>query len=161
MKQISSYINEKLIINKDTSCNLKTIDSFKDLYTLIHKTAKESQGGTLSLPFMDVSNLKDISYLCPTANLFEFNIKKIDFSNWNVNGVKNMEKVFLNLDVEEIDVTGWDVKTVENTQAMFWGCKKLKSIKGIDSWELKDMSENNIKKMFDNCPDECKPKWAK
>ena len=161
MKQISSYINEKLIINKDTDSSLKTINSYVDLYTLIHKTAKESHDGILSLPNVDASNLKDISFLCPAANIYHFGIKKIDFSYWDVQGVLNMEKLFYHLNVEEIDVTGWNVEDVTNVNNMFSMCKNLKQIIGIDSWNLKNISDEDRKEMFNHCPAECQPKWIK
>ena len=162
MKRISSYINEKLIINKDTNSSLKTINSYTDLYTLIYKTAKESHDGILSLPNVDASNLKDLSFLCPSAGIGVIReIKKIDFSNWDVQGVLNMEKLFYHLNVEEIDVTGWNVEDVTNVNNMFSMCKNLKKIIGIDSWKLKNISDEDRKEMFNYCPAECRPKWIK
>jgi surface protein len=57
--------------------------------------------------------------------------------------------LFENCAVKSIDVTMLDVSNARTLGGMFLDCRKLKKIKGLDTWNVSNVS--NMVKMFSNC----------
>lgn len=178
MKQINNFINEKLIINKNTKIQKynyhpKDID---ELRKLVLKLIKE-RGNKADLNDIDTSEITDMSQLFAVNNIdFNGNISK-----WNVGNVKDMTSMF-NHSKFNGDISNWDVSNVETMRYMFfdskfngnisnWNVSNVKDMgfmfnnskftgkKGdISNWDVSNVE--NMYSMFRRCPLEHNlPKW--
>ena len=167
MNQLSTYIKEKLIINKDYHDNMIAVKSFDELRKIIIDRYYKLGPGTKQNPIdfndIDVSNLDSF---CNKYNIgiFEYTrFKYIDISYWNVSNVKSMGYMFAYC--EELrsvgDISSWDVSNVTNMSHMFYMCEELKSVVDLSGWDVSNVRNHDI--MFLYCPikDEYKPKFKK
>ncbi len=149
MKQLTTYINEKLILNKGTfkkhyNYFPKTKDELKDI---IKQLAKEYEDE----PVLDLNEI-DISKITDMSNLFEgMHIKEIDISGWDVSNVKNMSSMFSWCEkLTDIgDISVWNVSNIEYMHFMFFNCKNLKSVGDLSSWDVSGVT--NMYCMFYGC----------
>ena len=181
MKQIKEFINEKLIINKNTK-----IDKYHyhpknrtELEKLVKKLIKE-RGNEADLNDIDTSKIKnmnalfkksvfdgnisdwDVSNIEYMGGMFydsEFTGKNNNFSNWDVSNVKDMSIMFAGSKFtgEKDDLLNWNVSSVEYMSRMF---DSSKFNGDISNWKLKNYCEKY--NLFDNCPlEKNPPKWYK
>ena len=116
MKKIVNFINEKLVINKNTKIN-KYHYHPKDkdeLRNLIKQLIKE-RGENADLNDIDTSEITDMSKLFYAS---KFNG---DISEWDVSNVTNMYKMFTRSKFtgENGDLSKWNASNVEKNFAMF------------------------------------------
>ena len=115
MKSLKSYIQEKLIIKK--SNNYKYSPETKgELREIIDKRIKDD-GSEIDLNDIDVSNIKDMSYLFSGEIDFNGNI-----SSWNVSNVTNMYTMFFACSKFNQDISRWDVSSVKDYRYIFDYC---------------------------------------
>ena len=154
MKQLSTYIKEKLIINKDYSDAGLSPKSFDELRKIIINRYDKLGPGTKQNPIdfndIDVSNLD--SFCNKYIGIFEYTrFKYIDISYWNVSNVKSMGYMFAYC--EELrsvgDISSWDVSNVTDMSHMFYDCKELKSVGDISDWNVSKVKNNIF--MFECC----------
>ena len=88
MKQIDSYITEKLRINRDTSIQRYHPKDKAELMRLIGHLLRQG-GGNADLNCIDVSEITDMSYLFLRQDPY-----KIDISSWDTSNVTNMARMF-------------------------------------------------------------------
>ena len=90
MKQIDTYIIEKLHINKDYKINKKKYfpHNKEELLELVKKLIKEN-GRSANLNDIDTSEITDMSEL-----FRDMNIQQIDISDWDVSNVTDMHNMF-------------------------------------------------------------------
>ena len=167
MNQLSTYIKEKLIINKDYRDNMIAVKSFDELRKIIIDRYKKLGPGTKKNPIdfndIDVSNLDSFCGKYGIGIFEETNFKYIDISYWNVSNVKSMGCMFAYC--EELrsvgDISSWDVSNVTNMSHMFYMCEELKSVVDLSGWDVSNVRNHYI--MFLYCPikDEYKPKFKK
>ena len=119
MKKIVNFINEKLVINKNTKINKyhyhpKDKDELKEL---VLKLIKE-RGNEADLNDIDTSEITDMSRLFFSSN---FNG---DISEWDVSNVDTMGWMFRNSKFtgENGDISKWDVSNVVNMKFIFYKC---------------------------------------
>lgn len=138
----------------------------EELVEMIKKEISE-KGNNCSLNHINISNIKDLSYLfsckvkvlCTNKiyghGLYEFNG---DISCWDVKDVKNMCGMFFGSKFtgENGDISGWDVSNVENMDSMFYSDKGFNL--DISNWAINDKCDTY--RMFSNCPikEKYKPK---
>ena len=153
MKQLSEYINEKLVLNKDT---------FKNNYKYFPKTTKElrkilerlirERGKDANLNDIDVSNIDYMGRIGKNNNygLFEgLGIHNIDISKWDVSKVKDMSLMFfgcVNL-ISIGDISNWNVSNVTDMYGMFYCCQ-IKNI-DISNWNVSNVTD--MSHMFNGC----------
>ncbi len=124
---------------------------------------------------LDVSKVKDMSSLFTACEKLE----SVDLSSWSTNNLDNMEYMFCgcfnlkeikgleNLDVskvknmdysfggceslESLDISNWRTNNLEAMEYMFYKCRNLKEIKGVENLNISDKnrSTNDI---FKDCP---------
>lgn len=175
MKALNTYINEKLVLNKNTFKESKykyfpkTNAQLKNVLNEAIRLRKNDD--VIDLNDIDTSEITDMSNVFIAYN----SIKKIDISGWNVSDVtsmdsmfygcenlesigdvsswdvtkvKNMQNMFFLDDNINIDLSSWDVSAVENMNTMFYKCNKF-DFSTIENWDVssvKDMDD-----MFCNC----------
>ena len=165
MKSLKSYIQEKLIINKDyVDVNISTPKSFDELRKIIEDRYNKLGAGTKQNPIdfndIDASNLDSFCNDNENKGIFaKTKFKYIDISDWDVSNVKSTDSMFYNCVVLKSvgDVSNWDVSNVTNMYNMFYCCKNFDC----------DLSNWNVSKVryrtgiFDGCPikNEYKPKF--
>ena len=154
MKQLSTYIQEKLIINKDYREVNIIVKSFDELRKIIEDRYKKLGPGTEQKPIdfndIDVSNLD--SFYNKGKGLFSVTkFKYIDISDWNVSNVTNMSCMFFVCrELKSVgDLSNWDVSNVTNMVGMFYECNELKFIGDISKWNVSNVT--NMSSMFDRC----------
>ena len=87
MKSLTHYIQEKLVIKKNKSKNYKYFPQTKKELQDIIKKRIEQEGNEVDLNDIDVSQIKDMSYLFDETN---FNG---DISKWDVSNIKNKNSI--------------------------------------------------------------------
>ena len=165
MKQLSTYIQEKLIINKDYHDNKIVVKSFDELRKIIIDRYDKLGPGTEQDPIdfndIDVSNLNSFCYNRVTGIFDRMLFKYIDISEWDVSNVTNMSCMFFGCKkLESVgDISSWDVSNVTDMSFMFYDCKELESVGDISDWNVSNVRNKDI--MFLYCPikDEYKPKF--
>ncbi len=164
MKRLTTYLNERLIINQrfdekliiNKNYNLYTCapKSFKELRKIIEQRYKEQGPGTEKNPIdfndVDVSNID--SFYDGTVGIFDVTkFEYIDISDWDVSNVEHMEYMFYHCENLESagDLSNWDVSKVENMRGMFAWCNKLISIGDLSDWDVSKVE--NMNSMFYDC----------
>lgn len=111
----------------------------------------------VSIKNIDISNVKDLSYLfsvspCPSGIYKNHNLENAnELKCWDVSHVENMSYMFCNRsDFTGYAVKNWNVKNVTNAEGIFDGCKSLNSIfleKMAFSYDVKKASRfGNVNK---------------
>ena len=128
MKNINNYINEQLSDNIHPKTK-------KELKQIIEKRIKQ-EGPKCDLNDIDISNVKDMSYLFYYSN---FNG---DISKWDVSHVIDMSGMFMDSKFNN-DISNWNVSNVTNMGNMFaWS----KFNKNIAKWDVSNVT--NMINMF-------------
>lgn len=165
MKSLHNYINEKLILSKDTfkSVNLKTKKSYfprnkKDLVIIIESILNEAyrKGETqISLNSIETKNVVDmVNLFVHISNDIDSNILNsftvIDVSEWDVSNVTNTQFMFAFLPnvISFGDLSHWDLSNVDYTNCMFQGCKSLEKL-NLSHWNF--VKCKSFKQMFYDC----------
>ena len=161
MKSLTHYIQEKLIIKKGK--NYKYFPKTKEeLREIIEKRIKD-EGNEVDLNDIDVSKIKDMSYLFEytnfNGNIYAWDVSNVtnmklvfygcesfnqDISSWDVSNVTNMKGMFLGCETFNQDISSWEVSNVTNMEQMFYRCKAFN--KDISSWDISNVT--NMKDMF-------------
>ena len=174
MKSLKHYLQEKLIIKKSNQYKYFP-QTNEELKAIIAKRIKD-EGNEVDLNDIDVSNIKDMSYLFSYTD-FNGNISNWDVSNvtnmrcmfyecesfnqdisaWNVSNVKNMYCMFLRCNEFNEDISKWDVSKVTNMSYMFYLCTNFNQ--DISNWNVSNVKD--MEKIFDMCPieEKYKPKF--
>ena len=134
-------IIKKIVADKDFSTkNIalleKSVSVWKpkdkeELYVIINAYIK-SAGRKCSLNWIDVSNIKDFSYL--------FSNKKFegDISKWDTSNVTDMSYMFTNSEFNG-DISKWDTSNVTDMSYMFYNSKFNGDISKWDVSNVTDM----------------------
>ena len=146
MKQLSTYIQEKLIINKDYREVKIVVKSFDELRKIIEDRYDKLGEGTEQNPIdfndIDVSNIDSFYSLNRDKGIFEkIRFKYIDISNWDVSNATNMMAMFFSCkDLKSVgDISSWDVSKVESMISMFSHCKTLTSVGDLSNWDVSNV----------------------
>ena len=124
MKQLSTYIQEKLIINKDyRDTKIAEPKTFDELRQIIVDRYYKLGPGTKQKP--------------------------IDFNDIDTSNITSFDGLFKHLKFKYIDISLWDTIQVESMEQMFYDCNKLISIGNIGKWNVHNVESFSI--MFSNC----------
>ena len=152
MKQLTTYIIEKIKINKSTNLYHYHLKDKKELRSLI-KELLEERGKDADLNDIDVSNVTNMYGLF--INLNPYNI---DISEWNVSNVENMKRKFDNCKNFNSDISNWNVSNVTNMESMFYNCENFNS--DLNKWDVSNVKDMYF--MFGKCNSlKNKPSWYK
>ena len=147
MKQITSYIQEGLRINKNIkvrtfSCQPKNRTELIDILT---ERLKDNKNANLN--DIDISKVWDMSGLF-SDSVTSLDPHNIDISQWDVSHVKNMSEMFYDCENFNCDLSNWDVSNVKDMSKMFVRCYKFKS--DISNWDISNVERWNL--MFHGTP---------
>ena len=156
MKQLSTYIKEKLIINKDyIEAKIDDVKSFGELRQIIEYRYDKLGPGTKQDPIdfndIDVSNFDSFCNELDKGIFDGMDFKYIDVSGWNVSNVTDMRSMFFDCgELKSVgDLSNWDVSNVTDMSGMFYECNELKFIGDISKWNVSNVT--NMCSMFDSC----------
>ena len=136
MKAIDTYINEKLVLNKDNikdyTFNYHPKDKYELVDIIINRVIANGKRKVFhgNLNDIDVSSISDFSGLV-SIGLRNYNIKldrligNIDISQWDVSNMTSAQSMFFNCKSFNCDLSNWNVENLENASAMFAGCEEL------------------------------------
>ena len=153
MKALNTYINEKLVLNKDTFKEPK-YKYFPASKGELQKIIKQLLNERKDDPVIDLNDI-DTSKLTLTdmSKLFfdDEKIINIDISDWNVSGIENMSYMFYGCkNLKSIgDISGWDISKVNDMSYMFYKCENLVSVGNLFSWDVSKVT--TMSNMFYNC----------
>ena len=155
MKQLSKYLVEKLIINKDyVDVNMLRPKSFNELRKIIDDRYNKLGPGTKQNPIdfndIDVSNLDSFYNYNKDKGIFEnTKFKYIDISEWDVSNVTNMTSMFESCEGLEStgDLSNWNVSKVSNMTFIFGGCEYFNQ--DLSKWNVSNVTDMSY--MFYNC----------
>ena len=145
MKQLSTYIKEKLIINKDYSDAGLSPKSFDELRKIIKDRYNKLGPGTKQNPIdfndIDVSNIDSFCNDIGTGIFDNTFFKYIDISGWDVSNIESMRNMFENCkELESIgDISNWDVSNVTDMSQMFFSCKYFNQ--DISKWDVSNVTD--------------------
>ena len=152
MKNLRSYLTERLLINKDFKDNRITVTSLKELKNIIKERYVDPNtkkpNNHIDLSDIDVSELNDLS----TAFLW-YRFKTIDISGWDTSNVKDMTMMFYGcFDLTDIiGIENMNIDNVECMNYMFSDCKKLDITDKIKDWKVNPKNVR-VSGMFRECP---------
>ena len=150
MKDLKQYLTERLLIKRINN-KYNYFPKTKDELKRIIKELIKEEGNEVDLNDIDVSQIKDMSYLFDET---DFNG---DISKWDVHNVTNMSTMFYECESFNQDISKWDVHNVTNMKYMFYLCKKFNQ--DISEWDVSKVK--NKDKMFGYCliKEKYKPKF--
>ena len=153
MKQLSTYIQEKLIINKDYRESKTVPKSFSELRRIIIDRYDKLGAGTKENPIdfndIDVSNLDSFCNDKGKGIFDHTDFKYIDISYWDVSNVRTMSYMFAYCkELKSVgDISYWNVSNVTNMHCMFLDCKLFNQ--DLSSWNVSNVTD--MAQMFREC----------
>ena len=146
MKKLSTYIKEKLIINKDYIEAKTSPKSFVELRKIIEDRYNKLGAGTKQNPIdfndIDVSNIRSFCNDNGNKGIFErTKFKYIDITDWDVSNVKSTNNMFYDCGkLKSVgDISNWDVSSVTDMSQMFFGCKYFNQ--DISKWDVSNVTD--------------------
>lgn len=96
---------------------------------------------------LDTSSLTGINLMFNGCSV----LASLDLHKWNTSKLNNLAQAFSSCpNLTTINTTGWDVSKFDNLMNMFGSCIRLKSIIGIESWNITN-TLINLEGAFSNC----------
>jgi surface protein len=145
MKQINTYINEKLRLSAKPqyTCQPKNNDELKQI--IIDRIKNE--GNECDLNDIDVSKITDMTGLFDADDNGIFEDFNGDVSQWNVSNVTDMHFMFCCCEKFNCDLSRWNVSNVKNMKLMFCRCKQFNQ--DLSNWDVSNV--NTMRSMFYGC----------
>ena len=142
MKNLRSYLTEKLLVNKNFKDNNKiTVSSLKELKNIIKERYVDPNtkkpNNHIDLNDIDVSELNDLS----------------EAFLWYTSNVKDMRMMFYGC-YDLTDIIGIENMNIDNVECMdymFSDCKKLDITDKIKDWKVNPKNVR-VSGMFRECP---------
>ena len=152
MKQLDNFIHEKLKINSNSKINEYTCQpqNKNELISIIKKRLFKNIHADLN--DIDVSKIKNMSFLFDGLNPHNIHIEY-----WDVSNVEYMNGMFYKCRNFNCDLSQWDVSNVKDMRGMFENCFRFEG-NGLENWNVSNTL--NMSWMFENCLKiKNKPSW--
>lgn len=152
MKSLNTYLNERLLVNKNFKDNKIVVSTLRELKNIIQKRSTDPNtkkfNKNIDLSDIDVSKLDDLSEI-----FIWYKFKTIDISVWDTSNVKVMTQMFYGCDELEdiIGIEDIDIKNVVYMAYMFADCPKLDITDKIKHWKINPQNVWAVS-MTRNCP---------
>lgn len=152
MKTLNTYINEKLVLNKDTfkKPEYKYFpETTNELYNIIKSLYNnENHNDEINLNSINVSNIKSMVYLFNYLKISD--LKKIDISGWDLSGINNIHGLFAGCSkVTDIYLPEYINENIKDISFLFHGCGKLKQIHNFNALYTNNVT--TMENMFALC----------
>ena len=162
---LRNEIRKRLEVSKK-SLDLRDIDvsnitSFFDLFAFSEISSHPHMDiEMIDITGWDTSNVTDMDSMffnCVNLEVI-FGIEELDTSS-----VTTTEAMFSRCNkLRKLDLSKWDPKSFKNCDNMFYGCKSLEELKGVEQWkDTFNMNNTTGYQMFKQCPEDVKPSWGK
>ena len=139
MKTLIQHINEWKL-NKNDLLSRKTY----------HPTSYIELKNIINLIYKNTHNHRYI-------DCNDIDISKVDTFGDSVDGKYGLFADFTY--VEIIDISSWDMSHIKDMRYMFYRCKRLRQIKGIENFDPAKITNDLC--MFSGCDDSVIPDWYK
>ena len=165
MKNLSQYIQEKLIIKKNRVNYKYFPETKKELREIIEQRI-EQEGNEVDLNDIDVLEITDMSELFMkldfNGDISSWDVSKVndmhsmfcwcksfnqDLSSWDVSNVTDVSYMFGGCENFNQDISSWNVSNVKNMESMFYKCKKFNQ--DLSSWNVSNVTD--MTSMFNGC----------
>ena len=125
--------------------SVKEADALEAVFTAVE----------LGMNFIDVSQLKDFSYV-----FYNYANWNGDISEWDTMSAETMDCMFMmsQFTGEHGGIEGWDVRSVKTASRMFY---KAKFEGDISSWDLRDLDVKRSQQMLAGAIAKSRKKWPK
>ena len=143
MKNISTYISEKLKISSTKPTHTYKPNNYDELSNIIEELI-DKRGLIADLNDVDTSKITNMHGLFYIG--FQ-NIRNIDISEWDVSNVRDMGQMFMWCERFNCDISEWNVSNVDNTSYMFDGCRNFNC--DLSDWNVSNVE--NMEGMFEGC----------
>jgi len=144
MKNLDSYITEKLVIGKNIIHKKIKVSTRDELRAILEERLAEDKNADFN--DLDVSEITDMGY--DSCGLFEdLDPHNIKIDKWDVSNVKNMGYMFQFCENFNSDLSKWDVSKVQNMNEMFYECNRFNS--NLSKWDVSNVKDMGY--MFYNC----------
>ena len=150
MKTLKQYLTERLLIKKINN-KYNYFPKTKDELKRIIKERIKEEGNEVDLNDIDVSQIKDMSYLFDET---DFNG---DISNWNVSNVTNMCGMFFICKILNQDISSWNISNVKDMSYMFYECELFNQY--ISKWNVSNVTKFDNVFMYCKIKEKHKPKF--
>lgn len=167
MKRLTTYLNEKLVINKNFKGFKRDVIKVNDdnLHnTILDEITKQLENANnknfpIDLNHIDVSKITNFECLFDTINDvvnadINDTLRYIDISGWDVRNVKTMRWMFADCkDLVSVgDLSNWKIDNLEWAKNMFYNCEKLEYIGDLSRWNINDNDRLiDVANMFNGC----------
>lgn len=132
MINISSYITEKLHLNKDIEVTDNPKDKYELVDIIVKRIIKNGKRNVFhgDLNDIDVSAISDFSGLVNIGHKnYDMKLERllghIDISKWDVSNMTEAQSMFFGCKNFNCDLSNWNIEKLENATAMFAGCEEL------------------------------------
>lgn len=152
MKNLHTYITEKLKITKDNKYNYFPNNNYELAYKVLDEKLKNVKNGILDMTDVDISNVTSLNTLFGGITNDYPNIHTIDISGWNTSHITDMGEMFANCrNIKQIiGIEDLDLKSCRYMYSMFSMCTSLESL-DISKWKPNVQILSDISGMFDTC----------
>jgi len=147
METISRYISEKLKVSKGTyASSMIAPKDNSELFLAISDKINKMPGKFLDLTDIDVSSVSSLKSLM----FYESKIEEIDITGWDTSHTEDMTLMFFDCKnlKRVIGIEDIDTSNVKSMKSMFKGCKNLDSF-DMSHWDTSSLE--NASMMFDSC----------
>ena len=149
VKQLNTYIIEKLKINKDSKNIIYSPKTKYELISIIIDRVKKNGIRKMfngDLNNIDVSSIEDMSGLISIAHRnYDIRLDRllgnVDISKWDFSNVKTAQSMFFGCKSFNCNLSNWNIENLENATAMFAGCQELSF--DISKWNPVKLKDSN------------------
>ena len=137
--------------NVDVSSMRSTSSDDNPLYQIFMQPCRKIHKKNITI---DVSDWDVTKYARIDCIFFGCScIEKIEgLETWDVSNAIDLSGMFSQcINLKSVNVSKWNLKKVKSTLAMFFKCRNLMKIDGIDTWEFAHNSRIDMWNMFYDC----------
>lgn len=137
--------------NVDVSSMRTTSSDDNPLYQIFMQPCRKihKKNITIDVSYWDVTKYARIDCIFFGCSCLE---KVEGLETWDVSNAIDLSGMFSQcINLKSVNVSKWNLKKAKSTLAMFYKCRNLMKIDGIDTWEFAHNSRIDMWNMFYDC----------